>query len=129
MANNYTTLDTLFHALADSTRRQVLEQLAEGPQSVSALARPFSMALPSFMQHIRILEECGLIRTQKQGRVRLCEMNTGSLAPAEDWISGQRDIWQARLDRLDSLLTSMDATDRTGEADGRIGCEASQPGR
>jgi DNA-binding transcriptional ArsR family regulator len=129
MTNNYTTLDTLFHALADSTRRQVLERLAAGPQSVSALAQPFSMALPSFMQHIRILEECGLIRTRKQGRVRLCEMNTGSLTPAEDWISSQRDVWQARLDRLDTLLAAMDGTDSTEETGERIGREAIQPAR
>lgn len=131
MTNNQATLDMVFHALADSTRRQVLERLAVGPMSVSELAHPFQMALPSFLQHLRVLEECGLIHTRKQGRVRTCELSSGNLGPAEDWLTGQREIWHARLDRLDTLLNAMDETKQNEaaaaadnkDASGRISAE------
>ncbi|WP_020399563.1 ArsR/SmtB family transcription factor [Kordiimonas gwangyangensis] len=104
MANYQATLDHVFHALADNTRRQVLERLARAPMTVSELARPFDMALPSFLQHLKVLEESGLIVTRKEGRVRTCEINASSLTPVEDWVSGQREVWSSRLDRLDALL-------------------------
>ena len=107
MTNNYAVLDHVFHALADNTRRQVLERLANRPMSVSELAKPFRMALPSFLQHLRVLEDCGLIRTRKEGRVRTCELNADSMVPAESWLSGQRNVWESRLDRLDALLTTL----------------------
>lgn len=97
-------LDRMFHALADPSRRAMLERLAEGPASVGDLARPFSMALPSLMQHLRVLEGCGLIRTEKVGRVRTCRLEPHALKEAGDWIARQRAVWEARFDRLDAYL-------------------------
>lgn len=94
----------MFHALADPSRRAMLERLAEGPASVGDLARPFSMALPSLMQHLRVLEGCGLIRTEKVGRVRTCRLEPQALMEAGDWIARQRAVWEARFDRLDAYL-------------------------
>lgn len=93
-------LDEIFQALADPTRRAVLGQLGAGPASISDLAKPFNMALPSFMKHIRLLEGCGLIRTEKIGRVRTCKIETAALAAAESWLSTQRALWEGRADRL-----------------------------
>ncbi|MEM8812041.1 MAG: metalloregulator ArsR/SmtB family transcription factor [Pseudomonadota bacterium] len=104
MTNNQTSLDAVFHALADPTRRAVLRRLSEGPASVSDPARPFDMKLPTFLQHVRVLERSGLVRTEKAGRVRTCEMEPDRLASAEDWIREQRTLWEGRFDRLDNLL-------------------------
>lgn len=93
-------LDTIFQALADPTRRAVLQSLGAAPASVSTLAEPFDMALPSFMKHIRVLEQSGLIRSRKSGRVRICEIQPERLAQAESWIAEQRALWEARTDRL-----------------------------
>jgi DNA-binding transcriptional ArsR family regulator len=98
-------LDVVFQALADPTRRAVLGRLGEGPASVSELARPFRMAMPSFMKHIRMLEGGGLIRTHKVGRVRTCAIEQGSFALAESWLSEQRALWEARTDRLERFVT------------------------
>lgn len=97
-------LDSLFQALADPTRRAILARLARGPASVSDLARPFDMALPSLMGHLRKLEEAGLIETRKDGRVRSCAVVPGSLAPVRDWMAEQRALWEGRLDRLDAYV-------------------------
>lgn len=97
-------LDRMFHALADPSRRAVLERLAEGPASVGELAKPFTMALPSLMQHLRLLEDCGLIRTEKVGRVRTCRIEPHAMDAAGEWIARQRAIWEARFDRLDAYL-------------------------
>jgi DNA-binding transcriptional ArsR family regulator len=97
-------LNGVFQALADPTRRAVLGRLNKGPASISELAKPFAMALPSFMKHIRLLEESGWIRTRKQGRVRTCTLEKTALTAAEAWLSAQRAVWEARLDRLDDLL-------------------------
>ncbi|MFV3129596.1 ArsR/SmtB family transcription factor [Niveispirillum sp. KHB5.9] len=97
-------LDRMFLALADPSRRAVLERLAEGPASVGELARPFSMALPSLMQHLRMLEGCGLIRTEKVGRVRTCRLEPHAMDAASEWIARQRAVWEARFDRLDAYL-------------------------
>lgn len=94
----------MFHALADPSRRAMLERLAEGPVSVGDLARPFAMALPSLLQHLRVLEGCGLIRTEKVGRVRTCRLEPHALKEAGDWIARQRAVWEARFDRLDAYL-------------------------
>jgi len=102
-------LDGVFHALADSTRRAVLARLSTGPASVSELAQPFEMALPSFMQHLRVLEGSGLVSTTKQGRVRTCEMEPEALTSAQDWISEQKALWEGRLDRLESYLADIQA--------------------
>ena len=97
-------LNSIFQALADPTRRAVLGQLSKGPAGVSELAKPFDMALPSFMKHIRFLEESGWILTRKEGRVRTCTIEKKALTAADSWLSEQRALWEARFDRLDALL-------------------------
>lgn len=101
------SLDQTFQALADPTRRAVIERLARGPASVSDLARPFDMALPSFMQHLAMLETRGLIRTRKQGRVRTCEIVAEPFEDMSRWLSEQRALWTARLDQLDAYLSTL----------------------
>lgn len=107
-------LDETFRALADPTRRAVVEALGRGPASVSDLARPFSMALPSFLQHLKLLEECGLVATEKTGRVRTCRLRPKPFAAAEHWLEEQRSFWTHRLDRLDALFATMN--DEAGDA-------------
>ncbi len=104
------SLDTVFRALADPTRRRVLERLALRPCSVTELAVPFEMALPSFVQHLRVLEECGLVRSSKDGRVRTYRLDPEGFRGAEDWLEGQRQTWERRLDQLDSYLIQMKET-------------------
>lgn len=96
------THDAIFRALADSTRRQVIESLSTGPKSISTLAEPFAMALPSFMQHIRILEKAGLIRSAKKGRVRTCRLSVETLDLASSWIKAQTRLWELRLNQLEA---------------------------
>jgi DNA-binding transcriptional ArsR family regulator len=98
------TLDQRFQALGDATRRAVVRRLCEGPGTVSELAAPFDMALPSFVQHLGILERCGLISSAKEGRVRTCRLNGDALAETEDWLGAQRALWVRRLDQLDDYL-------------------------
>jgi len=98
-------LNGIFQALADPTRRGVLERLGNGPASISELAKPFDMALPSFLKHIHLLEGSGLIRTQKQGRVRTCALEKERFAAAETWLSRQRTLWEGRTDRLELFVT------------------------
>jgi len=107
MPNYNARLDDVFHALADPTRRAVVERLCRGPASVSELAEPFHMALPSFSQHLDVLEKCGLVRSRKAGRVRTCRLASWPLAAAENWIEKQRAHWERRLDQLDSYLTNL----------------------
>lgn len=104
MANYSSPLDATFQALADPTRRQVVERLSQGPASVSALAAPFEMALPSFMQHLKVLEQSGLVTSYKQGRVRTYQLEPGRLQQAVHWLSAQNKLWDKRLDQLDSFL-------------------------
>ncbi|MEO1091217.1 MAG: metalloregulator ArsR/SmtB family transcription factor [Pseudomonadota bacterium] len=104
MTNYPEPLDQVFHALADPTRRAVVQRLCEGPASVSELAKPFEMKLPTFLQHVRVLERSGLVRSTKRGRVRTCEMEPARLSAAATWITDQRALWEARLDRLERLL-------------------------
>jgi DNA-binding transcriptional ArsR family regulator len=101
MPNQNLTLDHVFHALSDPTRRAVLQRLSRGPASVTALAKPFPMALPSFIQHLQVLEHSGLVRSTKKGRVRTCQLAPQSLGNAEHWIAKQRAIWEKRLDQFD----------------------------
>ena len=101
-------LDGVFHALADPTRRAVLGRLGQGPASISDLAKPFDMALPSFMKHIRLLEDSGWIRTAKQGRVRTCAIEKKQFAAVESWLSEQRALWEGRTDRLERFVTTKD---------------------
>jgi DNA-binding transcriptional ArsR family regulator len=106
MAQYSPHLDGIFQALADPTRRAVLGRLGKGPASISELAKPFDMALPSFMKHIRLLEDSGLIRTRKEGRVRTCAIQPKPFAMVESWLSAQRALWEARTDRLEQFVTT-----------------------
>ena len=101
------SIDGVFRALADPTRRHVLERLGRSPASVSELAEPFDMALPSFMEHLKILEGYGLVRSGKTGRVRTYQIVPKRLQQAEDWLTRQRSFWTARLDQLDNYLLQM----------------------
>ena len=100
-------LSRVFHALADPTRRAVLERLSAGPAAVSQLARPFGMALPSFSQHLDVLERCGLVRSRKAGRVRTYRLAPRPLKAAEHWMARQREVWECRLDQLDDVLKTL----------------------
>ena len=102
-------LSGIFQALADPTRRAVLGRLGRGPASVGELAKPFDMALPSFMKHIHLLEGSGLIRTRKEGRVRTCAIEKKPFAAVEAWLSRQRAVWEGRTDRLEQLVTTAQA--------------------
>lgn len=93
-------LDASFHALADPTRRAVINRLMISPAPVKKLAEPFDMGLPAFLKHLRVLEDSGLIATKKIGRTRTCRVNIERLVEAESWLSDQRALWQARTDRL-----------------------------
>lgn len=97
-------VDAVFRALSDPTRRQVLERLTQGPASVSELAEPFDMKLPSFVQHLGILEECRLVSSEKKGRVRTYRIDLERMKLAEEWLASQRKVWETRLDRLDEYL-------------------------
>lgn len=99
--------DGIFRALSDPTRRNVLERLSSRPASVSELAAPYDMALPSFVEHLRVLERSGLVRSRKVGRVRTYRLAPEQLKVAEDWLGRQRRLWQRRLDQLDSYLMTM----------------------
>jgi len=107
MENYSTALDTTFHALADPTRRKVMSRLMRGPAPVKELAAPFTMGLPSFLKHLKILEESGLIVSLKEGRVRTCHACPEKLAAAERWFDEQRALWKSRYEKLDNLLVQL----------------------
>jgi DNA-binding transcriptional ArsR family regulator len=111
MEKHQVELDGIFQALADPTRRAVLGRLGKGPASISDLANPFDMALPSFMKHIHLLEGSGLIRTHKQGRVRTCAIERKQFALVEKWLSAQRAIWEGRTDRLEQFVATQQKED------------------
>jgi DNA-binding transcriptional ArsR family regulator len=100
-------LTHVFRALTDPTRRAVVERLIHGPAAVSELARPFKMALPSFVQHLGVLEDCGLVRSKKEGRVRTYALAPQPLKAAEHWLLAQRLEWERRLDALDDFLETL----------------------
>ena len=104
MLNYQPSLDGLFHALADPTRRAIVERLSRGPASVKELAAPLQMSLPAVIQHLQVLEASGLMSSEKTGRVRTCRIETAALGTAEGWISERRQIWERRLDRLGQFL-------------------------
>jgi DNA-binding transcriptional ArsR family regulator len=112
MPDQHAQLDRVFHALSDPTRRAVLARLGDGPAAVSELARPFDMALPSFTQHLGVLEECGLVRSRKQGRVRTYRLTPQPLKAAEGWLEKRRAHWERRLDRLDAYLETLEEEER-----------------
>jgi DNA-binding transcriptional ArsR family regulator len=101
-------IDAVFHALGDPTRRAMVEKLSEGPVSVSQLAEPFAMTLAAVVQHLQVLEECGLVKTEKLGRVRTCRIEPTGFAVASQWIADRRSTWERRLDRLGNLLAEAD---------------------
>lgn len=104
MTNHKDSPAPLFHALADPTRSAVVARLAEGPASAGDLVSPFRMALPTFLQHLKVLEAAGLIVTQKAGRTRVCRISPAGIARAEGWLAAQRAKWQAQTDRLQDFL-------------------------
>jgi DNA-binding transcriptional ArsR family regulator len=104
MLNQSSSLDLMFHALSDPTRRMMVEQLSRRPASVSELARPFEISLPAVVQHLHVLEAAGLVRSEKLGRVRTCHIQPAALRTAERWISERRTTWERRLDRLGDYL-------------------------
>ena len=104
MPGSKPNVDQVFHALGDATRRAIVERLSKGPISVSQLAEPLDMTLAAVVQHLQILEESGLVRTEKAGRVRICQIEPAGLSVAEKWIADRRTLWQRRLDRLGDLL-------------------------
>lgn len=106
MPYHSTPLDLAFHALSDPTRRAVVSRLAEGEAAVSDLAEPFDMALPSFSQHLKVLEDCGLIASEKRGRSRWCRLVPERFDEAADWMEAERRRWVDRLDRLEVYLDS-----------------------
>ena len=100
-------VDDVFYALSNATRRKVLEQLSVRPATVSELAAPFDMKLPSFVQHLAVLEQSRLVKSKKRGRVRTYEIVPERLKVAEDWLSERRQVWETRLDRLDEYVTQL----------------------
>jgi DNA-binding transcriptional ArsR family regulator len=104
MLNQSVPLDLLFQALADPTRRAMVERLSRGPASVSELARPLAMSLPAVVQHLHVLEASGLVRSEKVGRVRTCRIEPAALRTVEEWIAERRTSWERRLDRLGDYL-------------------------
>ncbi|NUM52877.1 MAG: winged helix-turn-helix transcriptional regulator [Candidatus Hydrogenedentes bacterium] len=107
MSAELKSVDSVFRALSDPTRRRVLERLSRGAASVSELAGPFDMALPSFVQHLRLLEDTGLVQSTKKGRVRTYRLAPKRLKIAEDWLMRQRSLWERRLDQLDEYLLKL----------------------
>ena len=114
--NRSVALDLAFQALANSTRRSIIERLTREPASVSELARPLTMTLPAVMQHLAVLEASGLVRSEKTGRVRTCRINPEALSLAERWINDRRQEWERRLDRLGDYLATLKTE---GAADGK----------
>ena len=110
MLNDSPALDRTFQALADPVRRGILARLSRGPASVSELAQPFSISLPGVMQHLKALENGGLVRSEKKGRVRTVRLDTKTLASAESWIAERRAEWEAQLDRFENYLQTLKAT-------------------
>lgn len=107
MPNNQPQLNQIFQALADPTRMAVIARLAEGPAAASELAAPFDMALPSFTQHMGVLEKCGLVTSVKVGRSRRYQLHAATMQKASTWLDERRTLWEKRLNRLDDLLLEM----------------------
>jgi DNA-binding transcriptional ArsR family regulator len=114
MVNQTATLDRVFHALSDPSRRLMVERLSLGPASVSELARPLSMSLAAVVQHVQVLEASGLVRSQKIGRTRTCSIHPAAMRSAEEWISDRRTSWERKLDRLGEYLKESTGSPDTG---------------
>lgn len=115
MLNQLPVVNPVFQALADPSRRIMIERLSRGPASVSELAEPLPMSLPGVVQHLHVLEASGLVRSQKVGRVRTCQMNAAALQGAEDWIAERRAVWERRLDRLGDYLAQQPEQPKKGD--------------
>src|SRR3984893_10457436 len=109
MLDQITDLDRTFQALADKSRRSMVERLTLGPASVSELAAPLAMSLAAVVQHVQVLEACGVVKTEKVGRTRMCRIEPRAMSVAEQWITDRRRGWEARLDRLNDLLHDVTA--------------------
>jgi DNA-binding transcriptional ArsR family regulator len=107
-------IDLLLFALADPTRRSIVERLSRGPASVTTLAAPLPMSLPAVVQHLQVLERTGLVVSEKQGRVRTCRLDPAGLAKIDDWLNARRASWERALDRLGEVLDSPDASGGPG---------------
>jgi len=107
MAKQLSQLDRVFYALADPTRRAVLLRLSHSPAAVSELAQPFKMALPSFTQHLNVLEDCGLVKSKKIGRIRTYQVTPKQIKMAEQWLVDHRQLWEKRLNQLDNYLETI----------------------
>ena len=107
MLNESPRLDRSFQALADPTRRGIVARLTRGPASVSEIARPLQMSLPAVLQHLKLLEESGLVRSEKQGRVRTVRIEREALAATESWLAELRHEWESRLDRFEAHVAEM----------------------
>ena len=110
MLNQSDALDRAFQALADPTRRHIVERLCRAPASVSELAQPLDMSLPAVVQHLQVLESSGLVKTEKVGRVRTCRVDPAAMRRVEQWIFQLRALWERRLDRLGEFLASQPDT-------------------
>ncbi|GLQ54071.1 ArsR/SmtB family transcription factor [Devosia nitrariae] len=106
MLKDERSLDLMFHALADPSRRMMVDRLSRGPASVSELAKPLAMSLPAVVQHLAVLEQSGLVKTQKVGRVRSCTLDNEAMSRAEQWLHQRRLGWERRLDRLGDFLSA-----------------------
>jgi DNA-binding transcriptional ArsR family regulator len=111
MLDQTSDLDRTFQALADQSRRTMVERLTLGPASVSELAAPLAMSLAAVLQHVQVLESCGLVTTEKVGRTRTCRMERAAMTAAEQWITDRRRGWEARLDRLGDVLEEVAITE------------------
>lgn len=115
MLNQQASIDLTFQALADPTRRAMVERLSREAMSVSDLAKPFGMSLPAVMQHLAVLEGCGLVVSRKVGRVRTCRVETKALGEVEAWIKQRRAEWEHRLDRLGDYLDELQGKGETND--------------
>ncbi len=111
MLDQTTDLDRTFQALADKSRRTMVERLTLGPASVSELAEPLAMSLAAVVQHVQVLEACGVVKTKKVGRTRMCRIERAAMSAAEQWITDRRRGWEARLDRLGDVLNEVVASE------------------
>jgi len=111
--NQVIDLDRTFQALADKSRRTMVERLTLGPASVSELAEPLAMSLAAVVQHVHVLEACGVVKTEKVGRTRMCRIEAAAMTAAEEWIADRRRGWEARLDRLGEVLNEIANTEET----------------
>jgi DNA-binding transcriptional ArsR family regulator len=111
MVNQTIDLDRTFQALADKSRRAMVERLTLGPASVSELAQPLTMSLAAVVQHVQVLEACGVVKTEKVGRTRMCRIEAAAMSAAEQWITDRRRGWEARLDRLGDILNEVVTTE------------------